>query len=284
MLKIGDYNTLRIIKMTKEGGAYLDGDGRDIYLPKEDLAAANLRGKARPGDTLRVFIYNDSRDSLKATTAKPAAKVDEFAALTVKDTTDFGAFLSWGLSKDLFVPKKYIEGPLIPGDKTVVYLMLDYEKTGVIGTCKLDKNFKKDTSALEEGQQVSLMVFDFSPLGASVVIDNTYRGLLYRDGIFEELNVGDVKTGYIKKIREDGLIDAVLQPQNFPEANEQARDTIMDALKKEGGFLPLHDKSDPDDIKNRLEMSKKTFKKAIGGLYKDGIIELEKNGIRLKRR
>ena len=282
MLTIGDYNTLRIVKMTKDGAAYLDGDGRDIYLPKEDLAAANLRGKTRPGDTLKVFIYNDSRDSLKATTAKPAAKVGDFAALTVKDVTDFGAFLSWGLPKDLFVPKKYIEGPLIPGDKAVVYLMLDYEKTGVIGTCKLDKNFTKDASALEEGQEVSLMVFDFSPLGASVVIDNTYRGLLYRDEIFEDLNVGDVKTGYIKKVREDGLIDAVLQPQNFPDANEQARDAIMKALKQEDGFLPLHDKSDPDEIKKRLAMSKKLFKKAVGGLYKDGIINLEEKGIRLK--
>lgn len=279
MLKIGDYNTLRIVKVTKEGGAYLDGDGRDIYLPKEDLPE-----NARPGDTLRVFIYNDAKDSLKATTAEPAAKIGEFAALKVESVTDFGAFLSWGLPKDLFVPQKYIEGPLIPGDKTVVYLMLDYEKTGVIGTCKLDSHFKKDISALEEGQEVSLMVFDFSPLGASVVIDNTYRGLLYRDEIFEEINVGDVKTGYIKKLREDGLIDAVLQPQNFPDANEQARDTIMRALQKENGFLPLHDKSDPEEIKKRLAMSKKLFKKAIGGLYKDKIISLEDTGIRLKSR
>jgi hypothetical protein len=283
MLKIGDYNTLRIVKLTKDGGAYLDGDGRDIYLPKEDLAVSKGRGKARPGDILRVFIYNDGRDSLKAAAAEPAAKVGEFAALTVKDTTDFGAFLSWGLPKDLFVPKKYIEGPLIPGDKTVVYVMLDYEKTGVIGTCKLDAYFDKDVSALQEGQEVSLLVFDFSPLGANVVIDNRHRGLLYRDEIFEELNVGDVKTGYIKKIREDGLIDAVLQPQNFPEASEQARETIMGALQAGGGFLPLHDKSDPDAIKKRLAMSKKLFKKAIGGLYKDGIINLEEKGIRLRK-
>ena len=277
-MKIGDYNTLRIVKMTKEGGAYLDGDGRDIYLPKGDLPK-----KVRAGDTLRVFIYNDAKDSVKATTAGPAAKVGEFAALPVKSVTDFGAFLSWGLPKDLFVPKKYCSDPILPGDKTVVYLMLDYEKTGVIGTCKLNTHFKKDISALEEGQQVSLLVFDFSPLGVSVVIDNAYRGLLYADEIFEDLNVGDVKTGYIKKLREDGLIDAVLKPQNFPEASEQARDTIMGALQKENGFLSLHDKSDPDEIKQRLAMSKKLFKKAIGGLYKDGIISLEEKGIRLKR-
>jgi uncharacterized protein len=278
MLKIGDYNTLRIIKFTKEGGAYLDGGGRDIYLPKGDLPK-----KVRAGDTLRVFIYNDAKDSLKATTMEPAAKVGEFAALPVKSVTDFGAFLSWGLPKDLFVPIKYCSDPILPGETTVVYLMLDYEKTGVIGTCKLNTHFKKDISDLKEGQQVSLMIFDFSPLGVSVIIDNTYRGLLYADEIFEDLNVGDVKTGYIKKLREDGLIDAVLQPQNFPDANEQARETIMGALKKEGGFLPLHDKSGPDEIKKRLAMSKKLFKKAIGGLYKDKIISLEEKGIRLKR-
>lgn len=278
MLKIGDWNELIVAKIDRDG-AYFEIDERNIPMSKGDLPPG-----ARNGDTLEVFIYNDAKESLRATTKKPLAKVGDFALLRVAGRTDFGAFFDWGLQKDLFVPEKYLRDELLEGDPAVVYVMLDYEKTGVIGTCKLERYFSTDVSTLEVGQEVPLLVFDFSPLGVNVVVANRYRGLLYDDDVFEDLNVGDERRGYIKKLRSDGKIDVSLQPQNFPAAADNARDAIMKALQAAGGFLPLHDKSNPEEIKQRLQMSKKIFKKAIGGLYKDRTITIEPGGIRLKQK
>ncbi|MFO7730185.1 MAG: S1-like domain-containing RNA-binding protein [Spirochaetia bacterium] len=275
MLEIGDYNTLRVVKVAR-GGCYLDGDSREIFLPKADTPAGTV-----PGDELQVFVYNDGRDSLGATMKVPLAKVGDFAALKVVSTADFGAFLDWGLDKDLFVPKKNWNEPLNAGDTAVVYLMLDYEQTGVIGTCLLDPYFDPETEDLQFNQEVSLIVWEFTKLGAKVVIDNRYCGLLYRGEIFEPLKIGDRKTGYVKKVREDGLVDVILQPQGFLPASEQAAATILDALKRAGGSLPLHDKSEPREIYDRLQMSKKLFKKTIGALYKEQKITIHQDGIEL---
>ena len=150
-----------------------------------------------------------------------------------------------------------------------------------MGNCKLEEFFSRELEALEENQEVELIVYDLSPLGASVVVDNKYQGLIYRNEIFEEIKVGDRKTGYVKKIREDGKIDVALQRQGFLPASADAREVILQALRDAEGFLPLHDKSSPSAIKNRLGMSKKIFKKTIGVLYKEGRITLEETGIRL---
>src|SRR6056297_794857 len=277
MLKIGDFNTLKIIK-TSRGGCYLDGGQREIYLPKADTP----RGAA-PGGELEVFVYNDGKNSVGATSRQPTAKVGDFAPLKVVSAADFGAFLDWGIEKDLFVPKKNQSSPLNEGDTAIVYVMLDYEQTGVIGTCLLDPHFDTDTSKLEYNQEVSLLVWDITKLGAQVVIDNRYSGLLYHSEIFEPIKIGDRKKGYIKKVRDDGLVDVVLQPQGFLPASEQAAATIITALKRGGGFLPLHDKSEPKEIYSRLKMSKKLFKKTIGALYKEKKINLREDGIELNR-
>jgi len=148
----------------------------------------------------------------------------------------------------------------------------------------LDSFFTGDTTGLSPNQKVSLLVFSESRLGFEVVIDNTYRGLIYHDEIFESVKVGDRKTGFIKKIREDGQVDAALQPQGYKPAADMAGETILKALKREGGFLPLHDKSTPRDIYDRLKMSKKLFKKTIGGLYRDGTISIKADGIELSKK
>lgn len=304
MIKIGKYNELIVEKTDKSGGALLGEGGQDtlqapagsapgsgaqgggsagaagteeqsFYLPKYEVPKGT-----RAGDTLVVFIYNDAKDSLKATTKKPKAIVGDFAALEVKSALDFGAFLDWGIPKDLFVPRKYQKHPLKAGEIAVVYLHLDYEQRGIMGNCKVERFFTREIEGLEENQEVELIVYDLSRLGASVVVNNKYQGIVYRSETFEDVKRGDKKTGYVKKIRDDGKIDAALQRQGFLAAAEDAKEIILQALKDSKGFLPLHDKSSPADIKNTLGMSKKIFKKTIGVLYKERKIIIDNSGIK----
>lgn len=278
MLKIGDYNKLEVSRAA-HGGCYLktgDPVQPEVYLPKKDTP-----GRMHPGDILRVFVYNTSKHQLGATSMMPLAKVGEFASLEVKEVTSFGAFLDWGIEKDLFVPRKHWKDPLHKGEKAVVFLTLDYEKRGVLGTCELEPHFSEPGEELEPNQEVDLLVFSASRLGFDVVIEKKYRGLVYRSETFEPVQVGDHKRGFIKKIREDGQIDVMLQPHGYKKSVELASDTILKALKRNGGFLPLTDKSKPEEIYDQLQMSKKVFKKTIGGLYKSGDILIRGDGIEL---
>jgi hypothetical protein len=281
MLKIGDYNTLKVTRLSR-GGCYLEsGEPRqqELYLPKKETPPGT-----RPGQSLKVFVYNESRQTLGATTAVPLARVGDIASLSVKEVTSFGAFLEWGIGKDLFVPRKYWKQPLHKGDRAVVHLRLDFEKLGVIGTCDVEPCLTSGSGSLEPNQEVRLILFEATRLGYKVAIDGMYQGLLYHGDIFESVKVGDEKTGYIKKIREDGQIDVVLQPQGFKPASDAAGEAIQKALRRAGGFLPLHDKSRPEDIYSHLKISKKLFKKTIGVLYKEGVIEIQEDGIRLASR
>jgi len=284
MVHIGDYNTLTVLRINR-GSCILQAGEREIPLSGKEVPQ-----ETRPGDTLRVFVYNESKERLGATMRTPLAKVDEFAVLPVKEVTDFGAFLEWGLSKDLFLPRKFFpkqsgkshEQPHIPevGERLPVFLTLDHEGQGVIATCRIEEHFDRDTSTLEPNRKVDMLIFELTRLGAKAVLENRWEGLLYRNEIFEVLSPGYRRKGYIKKVRDDGLVDAALQPQGFPAASQQARETILEALDSHGGFLPLHDKSRPEEIRRTLQMSKKLFKNTIGNLYKAGVITIEKNGIR----
>jgi hypothetical protein len=278
MLKIGDYNTLKISRFDR-GGCYLEtGEAKqaEVYLPKRETPEGT-----RPGDRLKVFIYNESKDRLGASTGMPLARVGEFAALRVKDVTSFGAFLDWGIAKDLFVPRKFWNRPLHKDETVVVYLKLDYEQWGVMGTCQFDNFLSEAPADLRANQEISLLIFSKTRLGFEAVLDGRYRGLLYHDEIFEPLKIGDRKTGFIKKIREDGLVDVSLRPQGFRPAADMAGEIILKALRKEGGVLPLHDKSSPREIYDHLRMSKKLFKKTVGVLYREGTIKIREDGIEL---
>jgi len=278
MMNIGDYNQLEIVTLT-DTACFLDaGDGPDIYLPADEVPAG-----AKKGDKIEVFLYSASKDEVRATTVRPYAVMGDFAALEVTDSTSFGIFLDWGLPKDLFVPARNLRTELEPGDIAVVKIVHDYEGKGVMGTCRFEELFDDDFSALHPNKKVSLLIYGISGLGARVVIDNRYQGLLYRNEIFEKLRIGDSHTGYIKKIREDGLIDAALQPQGYFAASKEARTVILEALEDGDGFLPLHDKCSAEEINRQLCMSKKVFKKAVGGLYKEKKITIEADGIRLLR-
>lgn len=276
-LKIGEFNTLKVKRMSS-GGCYLDGGSQEIYLPKLDTPAG-----AKPGDEVKAFVYNDKRESLKATLRTPHATVGEFCAMTVKDKASFGLFLDWGIEKDLFVPERYLRSPLEPGQLAVVRVLLDFEGTGVVGSCRID-DFLVPAAGEEYpmNREVRCLVYGFSPLGARCVVDNRHSGMLYRSELKEHLSIGDERRGYIKKCREDGLLDLALLPQGFKQANQEAREILLNALIDNDGFLPLTDKSSPAAIAEHLPLSKKLFKKACGSLYKERRIDLTREGLVLK--
>ncbi len=275
-MKIGDYNQAGIVTLTETACFLNAGGDSDIYMPADEVPEGRVKG-----DRIQVFLYKKSKDEVRATTIRPYAVMGDFAALEVTDSTSFGLFLDWGLPKDLFVPTRNLRAELQPGDIAIVKIVPDHEGLGVMGTCIFEDLFDDDLSSLYPNKKVELLVYGISELGARVIIDNRFKGLLYRNEIFEKLRIGDNHTGYIKKIREDGLVDAALQPQGFLAASKEARTVILEALADSDDFLPLHDKSSADEINGRLCMSKKVFKKTIGGLYREKKITIEADGIRL---
>jgi predicted RNA-binding protein (virulence factor B family) len=275
-MEIGKMNTLKV-KRRSFKGYVLATDGPEVFLPDGEI-----QGTLKSGEEIEVFVYNNEKDKLWASAKRPYALLGEFACLEVVDVTSFGAFLDLGIRKDLFVPTKHQTRSLNKKDRVIVFLTLNYEKNGIIGSCNLDDYFSYEPQDLVEKQEVELLVYSHSHLGSHVVVNRKYQGLIYKNERYRKTNYGEVVTGYVKTVREDGKIDVSLQPIGFEKAKDPAREKILSRLEKTGGYLALHDKSDSDEIKAELEMSKKLFKKVIGGLYKEGIIVLEEKGIRLK--
>lgn len=230
---------------------------------------------------MRVFVLTDSEDRLLATTQQPKAVVGEYACLRAKDVTEHGAFLDWGVDKDLFVPFKEQKHRMMPGQNYVVRICLDEKTNRIIGSSRLERYLMgPDTTAMVEGQKVELLVYDFTDLGILCVVDRKFYGMLYRSETFELLDIGAVRTGYVKRVREDGKLDVTLQPQGY-EAALEAMPAVLDALRRAGGSLPYNGKSEAEEIARVFRMSKKVFKKAIGGLYKERKIVVTETGIRL---
>lgn len=275
MIKVGQLNRLRV-KKEVAFGVYLDGgEYGDILLPN----------KVVPKDTaiddmLEVFIYFDSEDKIIATTLRPRAKVGSCAFLKVIDVNRVGAFLDWGLDKDLLVPKPEQHRPMEKDKFYIVYLKED-NKGRIIASSKLDYFLDKTQATFKPGDEVSLLIAERTQLGNKVIINNSHWGLIHSADIFQTLSSGKRMPGYIKTIREDGKIDVVLKKQGR-ESTLDLAGRILEQLQSEGGFLPLHDKSSPEEIKRALSDSKKNFKNAIGKLYKQGDILIEADGIRLK--
>lgn len=274
MLEIGKFNNLEVVRVV-DFGYYLSSDKGDILIPRKYVPEGT-----KIGEILNVFVYTDSEDRLIATTLDPIAVVGEFAAMKVKDVTNFGAFLDWGIEKDLLVPDSEQHRKLYVGQTTVVRLCLDARTDRVIGVGKLNPFLNKDLSQLEEGQLVNIMVYDETDLGYMVLIENQYSGMLYDNEVFEPLSIGDKRTGHIRKLRSDGKIDVRLNKAGV-EGIIDSKMTVLKKLEASNGFLPFHDKSDSESIKEVFQMSKKIFKKAIGGLYKDGKIVILEDGIKL---
>ena len=274
MLELGHMNLLKVYAIDDDG-AWLQVGREEALLPKRELTEAISQG-----DMLDVFVYADATGQPVATLRQPKAEVGEFALLRVSQVTAHGAFMDWGLAKDLLVPLKEQPEPMRPGRQYLVGVHLDRQGRP-IGTARIDKCLCGADETLGDGQEVELIVWQFTDLGAKVIINHRFGGLLYRDEIGDRLNYGDHLKGYIRQIRADGKIDCTLS-MGTRDDRDDAKAKIMQALLDRQGFLPLHDKSPAEQIQTMLGMSKKLFKKGVGGLYKTDLIELTDDGIRLK--
>lgn len=279
MFNIGEYNSLTILRFTSIG-AYLghpDADYEDVIL----LPNKYLKPGMQEGDEVEVFVYLDSEERPIATTLKPYVKIGEFAELEVKQQTRVGAFLDWGLEKDLFVPFGEMVERMNVGEKYLVGLYLDEQSNRLVATPRIGKLLDLNEIDLFQGQKVDLYIYNETELGFQVMINRKNRGLVYHNEVFQNIEIGDELPGYIKQIRPDKKIDVSLEPLGVASIEPNAK-KILDALNENRGVLPLSDKSKPEDIEAMLQMSKKLFKKAIGGLYKKRLIEIDKNEIRAK--
>lgn len=275
MVKIGKYNTLKVVK-DLDFGVYLDGgDGLEILLP-----ARYVPKNTKPGDEIEVFIYHDNEGRIIATTAKPLALADEFQFMEVKSVNETGAFLDWGLMKDLLVPFKEQKMPMREGRWYLVYVHIDHITGRIVASARIDKYLDNTVPEYTFNQEVDLLVADETEIGYKVIINNAHWGLVYHNEVFRRLEKGDRLKGYIKEIREDEKIDISLTPLGYQKVGGIAG-TILEALKMQGGYIAVHDKSEPDLIYSLFRCSKKAFKQAIGALYKQHLISLEKEGIRL---
>ena len=275
MAQIGKINQLEVLKEL-DFGIYLDGgELGEILMPKRYVPEGTMLG-----DYIEAFIYLDSEDRLIATTEKPLAQVEEFALLEVVSVTQVGAFLNWGLPKDLFVPFREQRQPMEVGKKYLVYVYLDVNSKRIAASSKIEQYLDNIPVDYDENEEVDLIIINQTDLGYNAIVDNCHIGILYKNEVFQELNAGDRVQGYIKKIRPDGKIDLRLDKVGYEKIGGLA-DQIIDRLKQNNGFLPFTDKSTPEEIYRTFKVSKKNFKAAVGALYKQRLIILEEKGIRI---
>ena len=277
MAVIGRMNSLQVVKHT-DFGLYLDGgaDG-EILLPKRYIPKDT---PSEVEDWLNVFIYLDSEDKLIATTLKPKIQLGEFASLKVVDINRVGLFFDWGLPKDLLLPHSEEKRPLQIGDYCVVYLYLDKRTRRLTATARLDRHLDKVPADYQVGQEVDLLVVERTDLGFKAIIDGKHWGLIHKNELFKFIRSGMREKGYIKELRADGKISLSLQPIGHEAASGLA-EQIIERLRTNGGMLALGDKSPPELIAEHFRVSKGNFKKAIGGLYKQGLIRIHDDRIEL---
>lgn len=276
MISIGKTHVLKATRQMRAGMYLADEHGEEVLLPTKYIP----EGLA-PGGEVEVFVYLDNETRPIATTLKPNAEVGQFAWLQVRDVSRFGAFMEWGVEKDLLAPFSEQNEKMERGKGYLVYLYLDDVTGRIIATARYRRFLRTDTAGLDEGQEAEVLIGHKVQQGTVVIVENAWQGLLYKNETFKVLRPGERRKAYVKQVREDGKIDMVLQKPGYQSIEPNA-DRVMERLEKAGGFLDLHDKSSPVDITRRLEMSKKTFKKAIGLLYKAGRIEILEHGIRKK--
>jgi predicted RNA-binding protein (virulence factor B family) len=277
MAQIGRINKLTI-KRKRDYGAHLDGgESGDILLPKKYVPA-----KCRPGDEVEVFVYVNKEDRLRATTQKPYATVGQFAKLRMVANSSAGAFLDWGLQKDLLVPRREQHARMEEGKSYVVYIFLDEKTNRITASAKLDKFLGLEPPDYDEGAEVDLLICDKTDMGYKAVVNNAHWGMIYKNEVFQKLYIGQQLKGYIKKIRADHKIDLRLQQSGYEKIDDISR-SILKVIKDHGGRIAVTDKTRPEDIYTLFGVSKKTFKKAIGALYKKRLITMDTNGIKLAR-
>ncbi len=274
-IALGDYDHLRVVKEAPFG-LYLDGGPEgEVLLPSRYVPKG-----CKPGDEIDVFIYLDQDEKLVATTEKPLAKVGDFAYLEVAWVNEYGAFLHWGLMKDLFCPFREQKIRMRKGSRHIVYVTVDEETYRLMATAKVEKWLSQEPPTYKHGDEVDLLVWQKTDLGFKVIIDNRHQGLVYEDQIFRPLHTGDRLKGYIDHVRQDGKIDVTVQPTGRRQT-EVFSETLLNYLKSNGGHCELGDKSPAELIADRFKVSKKTYKKAVGDLYRRQLITIADDGITL---
>lgn len=274
-IRLGRYNQLEIVKEV-DFGVYLDGDeDGEILLPKRYVPQG-----CQVGDILNVFIYLDMEERLVATTIEPYAQVGDFAYLQVAWVNQYGAFLDWGLMKDLFVPFREQKEKMVKGKSYLVYIYIDDESFRIMASAKIEHFLSDEFPEYQNDECVDILVWKRTDLGFKVIVDNQYSGLIYKSDIFQPISVGMSLNAYIKQVREDGKIDLTLQKSGMEKVANFSQD-LYQYVKMNQGFVSMNDKTDAELIYKTFGVSKKTFKKAVGDLYKKRLIKIEPNGLRL---
>lgn len=272
---LGDYNLLTVIKKV-DFGVYLDGGNEEeILLPKRYVPQ-----QCNVGDTLEVFVYLDQDERLVATTERPLARVGDFACLEVAWVNEYGAFLHWGLMKDLFCPFREQKVKMKKGERYLVHVHVDEDSYRIVASAKVERYLSHLPATYAAGDEVDLLIWQKTDLGFKVIVDNTHAGLVYQSQVFKHISIGDKMKGYIAAVRPDGKIDVTLQPTGRKQTTDFA-ETLLQYLDEHQGYCHLGDKSDAEEIREQFEVSKKVYKKAIGDLYKRRLITIEDDGIYL---
>ncbi len=276
-IELGKFNRLEVIKEV-DFGVYLDGgEGGEILLPTRYVPEG-----CRIGDILNVFLYLDNEERLIATTLTPWVEVGKFACLEVSWVNQFGAFLNWGLMKDLFVPFREQKMKMQVGKKYIIHAHIDEESYRIVASAKVERYLSKEMPVYQPGEEVEVLIWQKTDLGFKAIVDDRFGGLLYDNEIFRHLETGMRLACYVKQVREDGKIDLILQKEGLQKVNDFSGE-LLQYLKEHEGYTPLQDKSPTEAIYQTFGVSKKTFKKAVGDLYKKHLITLSDDGIRLSQ-
>ena len=277
MISIGIYNDLTIAREVSIGLYLKDEEGESVLLPRKYCP------ESYELDTqIRVFVYLDHEERKIATTLTPKIQLHQFARLRVAAIEEVGIFMDWGLEKHLMLPYRERREDMKEGREYLVYMAMDEKTNRLYASNRIERHLHNRTLTVEEGDQVEIIIYQKTDLGFSVIINHLHKGLIYDNEIFQKMDIGDQLSAYVKKIREGNRVDLSLQPIGYRQFNDRNALAIFQALKENEGFLPLTDKSDPEQIYAHFGISKKAFKKAIGALYKSRKISLERKGIRLR--
>lgn len=274
-MEIGKIQELKVVRETTAGLFLTDREQNEVLLP-----ASHIGIGAKSGDSLKVFVYPDADAKLLATLRLPAAEINQFVCLRVNEVNSIGAFMAWGPEKDLFVPPSEQKFPMEQEQFYVVYVYLDEVSKRLVGSSRIEKFVSNEEMNLAGGQEIEVMVYEESPLGYSCIINGKHKGLIYHNDVYQDIFVGDELIAYVKTVREDKLVDVSLQKSGFKNVLS-ATELILSYLEEHNGFLHLHDKSSPEEIAALMSMSKATFKKSIGILYRQRKVLIKPDGVYL---
>jgi predicted RNA-binding protein (virulence factor B family) len=275
VIQNGRWHTLQFNRQSPHGWYLIDRDDEEVLLPNKYLPE-----KIIVGQETNVFVYRDSEERLVATYIKPLIELNTYAILDIVAVSEYGAFANWGMEKHLFIPFREQHQKLKEGDYSIVYMYLDEVTDRLVGSARVNRWLRSDTPEYKKGQKVSALVYYQNEVGYQVIIEQAYRGIIYTNEVFEPLKIGDRIQGYVRQIREGGLVDLSYTPLGRSKISSY-QERILREINSNGGFLALNDKAEPEEIQQILQMSKKSFKEAIGGLYRERMIDFYRNGIRL---